>query len=132
MPWRILVVDDEENTRIGLSTLLRSEGHQVRIAGDGVEALHLLDDEPTDLVITDMRMPGMGGLTFLEEIQRNYPRMKVIMITAYGGVDSYLQAMNLGAFEYLNKPVSRDALRAVINRMFHQSTGPLDDSAAIF
>ena len=131
-PFRVLIVDDEENARIGLSKLLAGEGHQVRIASEGGEALQLLETETADLVITDIKMPGMSGLVFLEELQRCYPHMKVIMITAYGGVESYLEAINLGAFEYLSKPVSRTALKAVINKLFHQPTGPLDDSAAIF
>ncbi len=118
---KVLIVDDEENARLGLSKLLSSEGYLVAAAADGFEALHYLKREPVDLVITDINMPGMSGLVFLHELRTLYPQLNVIMLTAYGGVDSYLDAMNRGASEYLNKPVRLEDLKAVISRFFvHQ------------
>lgn len=114
----ILIVDDEENTRIGLSKLLKQEGFEVSSAASGHEALDYLRRAKVGLVISDINMPDMGGLAFLKELSRHYPSTNVIMITAYGGVESYLEAMNLGAFEYLHKPVRLDELRSVIYKLF--------------
>lgn len=116
---KILIVDDEENARIGLSKLLSQEGYQVSAVGNGHEALNFLGNEQVSLVITDINMPEMDGLVFLRELNRDYPSTDVIMITAYGGVESYLEAMNLGAFEYLNKPIKLDELKSVMTKIFH-------------
>jgi len=113
----ILVVDDEENARLGLSRLLTQEGYAVESVADGFEALERLRRHPVHLVISDINMPRMNGLNFLRELQRNYPRTHVIMITAYGGVESYLEAMNLGAFEYIHKPVKLDELKSVMSKL---------------
>ena len=116
---RILVVDDEENTRIGLSKLLSQEGFEVESAANGNDALDLLGQHKVNLVISDINMPNMNGLVFLRELSRKFPSTSVIMITAYGGVESYLEAMNLGAYEYLHKPVRLDELRSVIQKIFN-------------
>jgi YesN/AraC family two-component response regulator len=115
---KILIVDDEENARIGLSKLLSQEGYQVNAVGNGHEALDYLKGEQVNLVITDINMPEMDGLSFLRELNREYPSTAVIMITAYGGVESYLEAMNLGAFEYLNKPIKLDELKVIMKKIF--------------
>lgn len=115
----ILVVDDEENTRLGLSKLLSQEGYIVDLAANGTEALDLLRRQRISLVISDINMPGMNGIGFLREISRRFPSTNVIMITAYGGVESYLEAMNLGALEYLHKPVRLDELRSVLKKIFN-------------
>lgn len=116
---RILVVDDEENTRIGLSKLLSQEGFEVESAANGNDALDLLRQHKINLVISDINMPDMNGLVFLRELSRKYPSTSVIMITAYGGVESYLEAMNLGAYEYLHKPVRLEELRSVMKKIFN-------------
>jgi YesN/AraC family two-component response regulator len=117
----VLIVDDEENARIGLKKLLVLEGFQVEAVANGYEALDYLSKHQVDLVITDINMPEMNGLVFLRELNRSYPTVNVIMVTAYGGVESYLEAMNLGAFEYLNKPVRLEELKAVMERIFNRS-----------
>ena len=117
---KVLIVDDEENARIGLKKLLSREGYFVDAVANGFEALKHLDNDAVDLVITDINMPEMNGLVFLRELNRSFPATNVIMVTAYGGVESYLEAMNLGAFEYLNKPVKLDELKAVMNRIFNR------------
>lgn len=114
---RILVVDDEENARMALSRILTREGYDVASAGNGFEALSYLRDKDVELIITDMNMPVMNGITFLRELNRTRPTSNVIMITAYGEVESYLEAMNLGAFEYINKPVKIDELNKVITKI---------------
>jgi len=116
---RILIVDDEENTRIGLTKLLVQEGFEVESAADGNEALDYLGQKKVNLVISDINMPDMNGLVFLRELSRKFPSTNVIMITAYGGVESYLEAMNLGAYEYLHKPVRLDELRSVMKKIFN-------------
>lgn len=124
---RILVVDDEENTRIGLSKLLSREGFVVELAANGTEALEVLHRQKVNLVISDINMPDMNGLAFLREISRRFPSTNVIMITAFGGVESYLEAMNLGALEYLHKPVRLDELRSVMRKLFNGPVPVLSD-----
>jgi DNA-binding NtrC family response regulator len=121
----ILVVDDEENTRLGLSKLLSQEGFVVDLAANGAEALEFLHHHRVNLVISDINMPDMNGIGFLREISRRFPSTNVIMITAYGGVESYLEAMNLGALEYLHKPIRLDELRSVLKKIFTGSGASL-------
>lgn len=118
---RILVVDDEENARIALSKILAREGYDVASAGNGHEALSYLSSRDVELVITDINMPEMNGMTFLRELNRLRPASNVIMITAYGEVESYIEAMNLGAFEYINKPVKIDELKRIIAKVFQKA-----------
>jgi two-component system response regulator (stage 0 sporulation protein F) len=118
---KILIVDDEENARMGLSKLLAQEGYEVDSVANGYEALDFLRREKVNLVISDINMPEMNGLVFLRELNRHFPSTSVIMITAYGGVESYLEAMNLGAFEYINKPVKLEELKSVMKKIFHEA-----------
>jgi DNA-binding NtrC family response regulator len=117
---KILVVDDEENARLGLSRLLTQEGFQVASVANGYEALSHLRQHEVNLIITDINMPGMNGITFLRELSKSYPRSNVIMVTAYGGVESYIEAMNLGAFEYINKPVKIEELKSILRKIFRE------------
>ncbi|TYO98820.1 response regulator receiver domain-containing protein [Geothermobacter ehrlichii] len=114
---KILIVDDEENARIGLSKLLSQEGYEVESVANGIEALEYLRRKKVNLVISDINMPEMNGITFLRELHKKHPETHVIMITAYGGVESYLDAMNLGAFEYLHKPVRLDELKSIMRKI---------------
>ncbi|HTP64728.1 MAG TPA: response regulator [Geobacteraceae bacterium] len=120
-PKRILVVDDEENARIGLSRLLSNEGFLVDSVSNGFEALNYLRQQEVNLIISDINMPEMNGITFLKELNKNFPESNVIMITAYGGVESYIEAMNLGVFEYINKPVKIDELKSIIRKIFRET-----------
>ena len=121
-PKRILVVDDEENARIGLSRLLSHEGFLVDSVSNGYEALNYLQQQEVNLIISDINMPEMNGITFLKELNKNFPQSNVIMITAYGGVESYIEAMNLGVFEYINKPVKIDELKSIIRKIFKETS----------
>lgn len=116
---RILVVDDEENARIGLSKLLEREGFEVESVSNGYEALNYLTQRDVNVIVTDINMPEMNGIAFLKELNKSFPQSNVIMITAYGGVDSYIEAMNLGAFEYINKPVKIDELKSILKKIFN-------------
>lgn len=118
---RILVVDDEENARIALAKILTREGYDVVSAGNGYEALNYLRGREVELIITDINMPEMNGLSFLRELNRSHPASNVIMITAFGEVESYIEAMNLGAFEYINKPVKIDELKEIIAKIFKKT-----------
>ncbi|ABB32897.1 response regulator [Geobacter hydrogenophilus] len=117
---RILVVDDEENARIGLSKLLEREGFEVESVSNGYEALNYLNQRQVNVIVTDINMPEMNGITFLKELNKNFPASNVIMITAYGGVESYIEAMNLGAFEYINKPIKIDELKSILKKIFKE------------
>ncbi|MCK5826075.1 MAG: response regulator [Desulfuromusa sp.] len=127
---KVLIVDDEENTRIGLVKLLTQEGYHAEAVANGFEALEYLKKGGIGLVLTDINMPEMNGLVFLQELNQTYPEIKVVMITAYGGVGSYLEAMNQGALEYLHKPVKLRDLRAVLNKTFNP-TDSLGNSSAL-
>jgi len=115
---RILLVDDEENARIALSRLLSREGYLVNTVANGYEALDYLREHDVNLIVTDINMPEMDGIAFLREASRSFPGINVIMITAYGGVESYIEAINLGAFEYINKPVRIEELLSILDRIF--------------
>ena len=121
-PKRILVVDDEENARIGLSRLLAREGFIVDSVANGFEALNYLRQQDVNLIVTDINMPEMNGIAFLKELNKSFPHSNVIMITAYGGIESYIESMNLGAFEYLNKPVKVDELKSILKKIFKESS----------
>jgi len=116
---KILIVDDEENARASLGKLLSHEGYQVHTARDGQEALSYLKQNPVNLIISDINMPQMNGLDFLKVLSHEYPGIDVIMITAYGEVGSYLEAINLGAMEYINKPIKLDELKLIMKRILY-------------
>jgi two-component system, NtrC family, response regulator HydG len=104
MNGRILVVDDQKNMRLTTSLLLKAEGHQCLEASSGPEALEALSHSPVDVVLTDLRMEPMDGLELLKRILQLAPQTQVIMMTAYGSIDSAVEAMRQGAFDYLTKP----------------------------
>ena len=114
----ILVVDDERNIRNFLVLALDVDGHVVEEASDALSALKQLRERSFDLVITDMRMPGaLGGMDLLRSMKSDLPDVEVIVLTAYGTIDSAVEAMKLGAFDYLQKPLSSPAeLRLLASR----------------
>ena len=103
---------------MALSRLLTREGYIVDTVANGFEALNHLREHDVNLIVTDINMPEMNGIEFLRELNRSFPGSNVIMITAYGGVESYIEAINLGAFEYINKPVKIEELKSVLERIF--------------
>ncbi len=118
---KVLVVDDEQNSREGLSKILTKEGYKVHIAEDGEKALQEAEDYKFDLIITDLRMPDMDGIEVLKKVREKNKSIGVVIVTAYGEVNSYLTAMNLGAFEYLNKPIHLEELRRVIKKALEET-----------
>ncbi len=113
---RILIVEDEVNIRSALLTMLEKLGHTVRGAGTAEEALALLDESPADLVITDLRMPGLSGMEFLRRLKEQWPDTEAIVMTAYGSIDTAVEAMRCGAYDYLTKPVDRERFPVVIEK----------------
>ncbi|MDH4100557.1 MAG: response regulator, partial [Nitrospirota bacterium] len=102
---KILLVDDEPATLRVFSAILEDEGYQVVLAKRGEEALTVLaEDSDVAVVVTDLMMPGIGGKGLFEKIQEYYPYLSVIILTAFGTVDSAVQAVKDGAFYYLTKP----------------------------
>ncbi|HAK59047.1 MAG TPA: response regulator [Nitrospiraceae bacterium] len=114
---KILVVDDEEGARELFFTILSEEGYDIALAENGEEALALFKETPYDLVITDIKMPVMGGLQLLQEIRNTGSKTDVILVTAYGEVETYLKAMSLGAAEYINKPVRIKELKRIVHKV---------------
>jgi two-component system response regulator AtoC len=105
---RILVVDDEENIRVVLRTLLRRNAYEVETAGSGEEALSLVDSFGPDCVLTDVRMPKMGGLDLLATLKAKGNEATVIVMSAYGNTDMAIEAMKAGAYDYIQKPFRPD------------------------
>jgi two-component system response regulator (stage 0 sporulation protein F) len=116
MTSRILVVDDDVNFRHLFYQTLRREGYLVSGAENGVEALRMLQNESYDLALIDIRMTPVDGLTVLKIIKKNYARMKVVMITAYGTPEFESDSFRLGADSYLRKPLEIQELKDVIQR----------------
>jgi two-component system response regulator AtoC len=113
---RVLVVDDEANTRRVLEIMLQKMGHETRAARNGQEALTLVQRESFDLVLTDLRMPEMDGLALLDALRTQKVEAPVILLTAYGTVESAVQAMKLGAYDYILRPFDVEAVERIINR----------------
>jgi two-component system, NtrC family, response regulator AtoC len=114
---RILIADDEAGLREFLTDALELDDHVVVAAKDGREAAKLLDERGFDLVLTDLKMPGLDGMALLRKVRAEQPEIEVIVMTAYGTVDNAVEAMKLGAFEYLQKPISGpDELRLLVAR----------------
>lgn len=112
----IMIVDDQSNLRFSLGVTLKREGHRISEAEEGREAVRLLEQSPHDIVITDLKMPGMDGLTLLQEVKKIDPRMEVIVMTAFGSVDSAVDAMRHGACDYITKPFQPEELVLVVTR----------------
>ena len=102
---RILIVDDENQMRLSLSLILQKHNYRVDMAADAEEALARLGAHEYDLMFLDLNMPGLSGIELLEEVHRLYPHMPVLILTAHAALDSAIQAVRLGARDYLLKPI---------------------------
>ena len=128
--FQILVIDDERSMRDFLKILLTKEGHQVVTTANGEKGLEYLQDNRCDLVITDIRMPGMSGLELLEAVKEETPDLPVIMITAFASPNDAVQAMKYGAFDYISKPFNVDEIKSVIASAIKQSGGETSESTS--
>jgi len=112
----ILVVDDESSTRELCADILSEEGYTVLQAPGAMEALLALSQKPFQVVLSDIQMPGMDGVALLKEIHKTRPEMEVILMTAFAGLPTAVEAVRHGAYDYLSKPLSREALLNSIRR----------------
>ncbi|TFH16979.1 MAG: response regulator [Lentisphaerales bacterium] len=129
---RILIIDDELNILNVISTLMELEGHETVTVLGGERAKDLIVGEEFDLMITDIRMTPVNGMELLRLAHEHRPNMQVIMLTAYGQVETAVEAMELGAFDYVNKPMRADDLVDVVNRAlaFGQLDADTDETDA--
>jgi DNA-binding NtrC family response regulator len=111
---KVLVVDDEANLRKVLATMLRRTGYDVTVAADGEQGLAEFQKSGADIVVTDLVMPKMGGMELLRSVNSSNPDVPVIIITAHGTVDSAVEAIKLGAFDYITKPFDQTEIQSVI------------------
>src|SRR6476661_4646438 len=113
---RVLVVDDEENLRLVLRTLLKRQGYEVETAESGEQALTLVDTFGPDVILTDVRMPKMGGLDLLATLRAKQHTATVIVMSAYGNVDLALEAMKAGAYDYIQKPFKAEEVLLTLRK----------------
>jgi DNA-binding NtrC family response regulator len=105
---KILVVDDQEIVRLSQVRILSSMHCNVEVVQDGTEALRAMEERPADLVLLDLRMPGMDGMSVLKAIKQKWPETEVVVITGYPTIETAKEAVRLGAYDYLAKPVGPD------------------------
>jgi len=113
---RILFVDDEESQRKAIGGFIEKKGFHVKTCADGASALELIKSEPWDIVFSDLKMPGMTGIELLEKSKQLVPDIIFILFTAYGTVEGAVEAMKLGAFDFITKPVDLDILDLMISK----------------
>ena len=112
----ILVIDDELPVRQGLQEILEAEGYELQTAADGESGLALVQEQPFDLVLTDLNLPGLGGMEVLKYLVQHQPECLCIIITGFGSIKNAVASMRLGAFDYLAKPVDPQELKVVVGR----------------
>jgi len=124
---RILIVDDEEELVSALVERLNLRAFQAAGATSGTEALEYLSTTPCDVVLLDVKMPGLGGLELIKRIKQNHPDLEVILLTGHGSKQDADQGMELGAFDYLMKPVKIDDLVRILLEAAARKGGPSQD-----
>ncbi len=113
----VVVIEDEDIQRVALEDDLRDAGHDVRAFAHPEEALEAIASRPPDVVLCDLRLPGISGMDVLKQVRERWPDTAVVMVTAYATVESAVEAMRLGAYDYLTKPFNRDAVEVVLDRL---------------
>ena len=129
MRAKILVVDDEKNIRESVSLVLTDEGHETDLAANGQDALDLLNQTNYDILITDLKMPGMRGMDLVKQSLQICPQTAVIIITAHASVESAIEALRMGAFDYILKPFDFDDLILKVNRLLNHKELALENQA---
>src|ERR1700758_5647005 len=112
---KVLIVEDEENERTGLAELIAAWGYRAETAKDGAEGLEKVTSWAPSIVVTDLKMPRMGGLELLERLATDSQTVAVILVTAQGTIDSAVQAMRMGAYDYITKPIDTNRLRTILS-----------------
>ena len=120
----ILIVDDEPNVRLVFRTALESTGYSVSEVEDGASALDRLEESPADLVLLDLKMPGIGGMETLRRLRDAGNDVPVVIVTAHGSIPDAVQAMKYGAIDFLSKPLRPEALRKVVGEVFRRHAHP--------
>jgi two-component system response regulator AtoC len=113
---RVLIVDDEKNMRHMLQVMLNKAGYNAETAADGAEGLDLMEKNDFDFILCDLRMPNMDGMTFLKKSRETYPEQTFIMMSAYGTIDTALEAMKIGAYDYISKPFKQDEVLLTLKK----------------
>ncbi len=113
---KLLIADDDHIEKESLATILQREGYEIITAGDGKEALEKIEQSPPDLVLTDLKMPYLNGLELLSEVKSKYPDIEVIIITGYATVESAINAMKVGAIDYISKPFNVEEVKIIIKK----------------
>jgi len=131
MEKHIITTDDDQAIRKVLQILLRKEGYQVSVCSNGDELLAILktSSATVDLILLDIKMPGLSGMQLLEILRRNYPRIPVVMLTAFNDLDTGMKAIRLGASDYLAKPVHREVLVECVSRVLDADALKQDEVA---
>ena len=129
---KVLVIDDEQIVLDSICKILKDEDCKVDVSLSGREGLDWAVNRPYDVVLTDIRMPDIGGMRVLRDIKRAKPSLPVVMITGYATVQSAVQAMHLGAMEYLEKPFTPEKIIEVVNAAVHRAaTLPVEEQSLI-
>jgi DNA-binding NtrC family response regulator len=118
--FRILIVDDEDDFREAIIKRLRARKVDIEGANSGLKALEMLNEQDFDIVVLDVKMPGMDGIETLREIKLKKPLVEVIMLTGHASVESGIQGMQLGAFDYVMKPVALDDLMDKLRQAYER------------
>ena len=126
----LLLIDDEKNYLLVLETLLTEAGYAVTALNDPETALAFLEESEVDIVITDMKMPRISGREVLERVKKNWPHIPVLIMTAFGSIESAVEAMRYGAFNYITKPFSNDELLLSIQNAAELARAVLDREGA--
>ena len=116
----VLVVDDEKSQRDILKTILEDEGYDVEVSANASNALNFIKERSFDIILTDLKMPGSDGIDLLQKVLNKNTLMCVIIMTAHGTIDTAVEAMKRGAFDYLTKPLERDELLLCLKRAFEK------------
>jgi DNA-binding NtrC family response regulator len=117
---RLLLVDDDKNALSGLTKILAGDGYSVAGVLSAHEALNLLSEEKFDIIVTDMDLPGMGGLTLIHEIRKRDKPVAIVVVTACSSVKTAVEAMKLGADDYLTKPINIEELELTLERLWEE------------
>ena len=118
MKQNILIVDDESSIRESLSGILQDEGYEISVATDGLNALKVVEDEAPELIFLDIVMPGMDGITALQKIKEKHPDIYIIIISAYGNIETAVKAIKYGAFDFIEKPLSLEKVVLTVKHAF--------------
>ncbi len=118
----VLAIDDEQIVRISCERVLRIAGYDIDTSADGQSALKMIDEKKYDLILTDLKMPGMDGIEVMSEIKKRLPGTRVIVVTGYSTLDTAVKAIKMGAHNYIEKPFSPETLLAAVRDALGEKT----------